>query len=64
MTPTIVVICKGGLRQKNVIGSIVADKQFPPFRQNRKGYLLRWWPYNHPAVRRYKNEFYPTTARG
>jgi hypothetical protein len=48
----LVVIMKGGRKQKNVKGAILADKSLPPFAINRDGYLLRWWGVDHPASKR------------
>jgi hypothetical protein len=45
----LVVILKGGNKQRNVIGAVLADKAAPPFAERRDGYRLRWWGTDHPA---------------
>jgi len=52
MKAELVVIMKGGRKQKNVKGAILADKSLPPFAANHDGYYLRWWGVDHPASKR------------
>lgn len=51
----LVVILKGGTKQKNVRGAVLADKANPPFTKRRDGYRLRWWGADHPASKKIRD---------
>jgi len=48
----LVVIMKGGRKQRNVKGAVLANKARQPFAVNHDGYYLRWWGIDHPVSKR------------